>query len=168
MRPSPRRKKPRHGRWPRQVHPQFSAFRLARTRADRQIRLAISFSAKAPQPSAPGLPPALPQTPRRFLLPVSPQETPPRPETGAPVPPASRPSPLPAARRSARPPAYFQTPARERSSPVAGKSPPPSRSLFSGPARRFRSPPASRRSAPLRASPFHTPGASVSVRSPSG
>src|SRR5260370_24244684 len=98
---------------------------------------------------------------RRFLLPALLKDSPPRPETGAPIPPASRPSPLPAARRSARPLAYFQTPARERSSPLAGKSPPPSRSLFSGPARRFRSPPASRPTPPLRASPSHTHVASA-------
>ena len=168
MRLSRRRRKPRHGRWPRQVHRQFSAFRPALPRADRQIRLAISFSAKAPQPSAPGPPPGLPQTPRRFLLPALLKESPPRPETAAPIPPAFRPSPFPAARRSARPPVCFQTPARERSPPVARKSPPPSRSLFSEPARRFRCPPASRRSAPLRASPFHIRGVSASVRNPSG
>src|SRR5712692_9499940 len=168
MRPSPRHTKPRHGRWPRQVRPQFFAFRPAPPRADRQIPPAISFSAKAPQPFAPAPLPSLLHTPRRFLLPAWPRESPPRPETAAPILPASRPSPHPSVHRLVRPPACFQKLARERSLRVAEKSPPPSRSLFSAPARRFRCPPASRRSAPLRASPFHKRGASASARSPSG
>src|SRR5881392_1221181 len=84
---------------------------------------------------------------------------PPPPETDVPILPAFRPLPPPAARRSTHPPVYFQTPAPVRSSPIAGKSPPPSRSLSSELAPRFRCPPAPRRSALLRASPFHTRGA---------
>src|SRR2546427_7792681 len=114
----------RHGQWPRQVRPQFCAFRPAPSRADRQIPLAISFSAKAPQPFAPAPPPTLLHTPRHFLLPAWLRESPPRPETGVPNPPASRPSSHLSARRLVRPPACFQTPALERSFPIAGKSPP--------------------------------------------
>src|SRR5437660_5642154 len=158
----------RHGRWPRQVHPRFFSIRPAPPRADPHIRPVISFSAKAPQPFALALPPALQQTRRRFLLRVWLPETPPPPETAAPSPPTFHLSLPPAVRRSTHLPAYFQIPARARILPAAKKSLPPSRSLFSESAQRFRCLPARRRSAPLRASPFHRRDASASARSPSG
>src|SRR5882724_13353839 len=167
MPPSRRRRTLRHGRSPRQVHPQFFAFRPAPPKADPHVRLATSFSAKVPQPFVPAPPPALPQTRRRCLLRAWPPGMPPPPETAAPSLPAFHLSQPQEARGPTRLPACFQIPARAKSSPIARKSPPPSRLLFSESARRFRCLPARRRSAPPLASPFHTHDASAFARDPS-
>src|SRR5215471_6484940 len=167
MPPSPHRKTPHRDQSPRQAHRRLSAFHPVPSRADPHTPLAISFSAKVPPPSARAMLRALPQTRTRFRRPGLRSARPLHSKTAAPVPPAFRLLKPATAHRSAHRPACFPAPAREKNSPVARKSRPPFPALFSAQARRSRFPAASLRSAPLRASPFHTLDASAFVQSPS-
>src|SRR5215472_2456700 len=165
--PSPRRRIPRRGQSPLQVRPPSFAFRPGLPRVGPRILLAISFFATNPQPSGPAPLPALPQTPRRFRRRGSPPGRQRHPKTDALIPPAFHPSPsLSAARRSTHPSICSQTPAPEKNSPVAEKSPQPFRWLSLAPIRRFRCPRASPHIAPLRASLLHKRDASGSVQNP--
>src|SRR5437870_8214386 len=168
MPPSLDRRTPHPCRWPRSAHWLPASARPNVPKVCPLAKLATFSDLKVLPPSGPVPRPVLRQMLKRCRLQESPSALPPLPHTTSPAPPASHLSFLPAPGRKVPQPICSQTLAKVKSFRVAGNNPPPSRSLFSAPARRSRSPREPRRNVAPPASPSHTRGALAFARNPSG